>query len=109
MKSTYLAQVMSLSSSCMPPTRCWKHHFPDTQGTLFSRAVEAFYLGSSRGDDRTIAASPPEGPEERRERAWERHLGRINVSVPSPLSSDARHPLSDRSQPLASKARTGGT
>ena len=39
-----------------------------------SRTAEAFYLGSSGGDDRTIAASPPEGPEERRGRVRERYV-----------------------------------
>ena len=57
----------------MAPTRCWKHHFPDTTtpGTLFSRAVEAFDLWFSRYHARSSRAWYLQGLEEWRTTAAE--------------------------------------
>ena len=72
MKSTYLGRpCRSLPAACRRRRRgagSTTSHIPDTQGTLFSRAVEAFDFGFPRYHARSSRAWYCQGPEEWRGR-----------------------------------------
>ena len=70
MHSWLMAAPLLLSA----PPRAGKLLQPGAQGTRFSALEQAFCKRSSRGEARTIAASPREGPEERRARVRERRV-----------------------------------